>query len=116
MTSRNSHRSGISQRLYLNVKRLAKAKGLKMQDVEKAARLAIGYFARCNQNQNSTSIDTVYTLAKLFNVSIDDLISDAYEREGKDRHSKVRDHGRRFTGKRDLHQGRDHPDDHGKRE
>ena len=81
MTSRNSQRSGISQQLYLNVKRLAKEKGLIMMDIEKAAGLAIGYFARCNQNQNSTSIDTVYTLAKLFNVSIDNLIADTHEKK-----------------------------------
>lgn len=83
MTSKYSRHSDISQRLYLNVKRLAKEKGLKMMDIEKAAGLAIGYFARCNQCQNSTCIDTVYTLAKLFNVSIDDLISDTHEKRMK---------------------------------
>ena len=75
--------SKISRQLYYNVKLLAKAKGLKMMEVEKAAGLAIGYFSRCNQCRNSTSIDTVYALAKLFNVSIDDLISDTYEKRMK---------------------------------
>lgn len=83
MTNKYSRHSDISQRLYLNVKRLAKEKGLKMMDIEKAAGLAIGYFARCNQCLNSTCIDTVYTLAKLFNVSIDDLISDTHEKRMK---------------------------------
>ena len=54
-----------------------------MMDIEKAAGLAIGYFARCNQCQNSTCIDTVYALAKLFDVSIDDLISDTHEKRMK---------------------------------
>ena len=75
--------SKISRQLYYNVKLLAKAKGLKMMEVEKAAGLAIGYFSRCNQCRNSTSIDTVYALAKLFNVSIDDLISDTFEKRMK---------------------------------
>lgn len=73
----------VCRQVCRNVRLLAKSQGYKMKDVERAAGLSVGYFNRCSKNRSSTSIDTVYALARLFDVPVDYLISDSCEKSIK---------------------------------
>ena len=55
-----------------------------MKDIETTLGLAKGYFCRCEQNSNAMKIDTAYTLAKLFGVTVDELLSDNLEKKLKE--------------------------------
>ena len=72
--------SKYSTILQHNVKMFCEIQGRKIKDVEKAIGVSKGYFVRCSQCRNSTGIDVICALAELFNVPIEDLITDAYEK------------------------------------
>ena len=80
----NTKPSEISLRLCHNVRILAKKQRIKMKDIETTLGLAKGYFCRCEQNSNAMKIDTAYTLAKLFGVTVDELLSDNLEKKLKE--------------------------------
>ena len=72
--------SKYSTILQHNVKMFCEIQGRKIKDIEKAIGVSEGYFVRCSQCHNSTGIDVICDLAELFNVPIEDLITDAYEK------------------------------------
>ena len=80
----NTKPSEISLRLCHNVRILAKKQRIKMKDIETTLGHAKGYFCRCEQNSNAMKIDTAYTLAKLFGVTVDELLSDNLEKKLKE--------------------------------
>lgn len=73
----------MSRQLRHNVKIFAKIKGCRLQDVEKAVGVSVGYFARCEQSSSFTGIDILCALSEFFSVPIEDLITDAYEKRIK---------------------------------
>ena len=61
--------------LYENIEGLSKKYGMKMRDLEESLDISVGYISRCKNGRKSISLDTVCKLARIFNVSVDDLIS-----------------------------------------
>ena len=55
-----------------------------MKDIEKAVGFATGYFSRCEKSGNVMRIDTVCTLAKLFGVTVDELLCEDLEKKLKE--------------------------------
>lgn len=66
----------ISEIVCFNAKYLMQKKGLLVGDVEKQIGKAVGYFSRNRISNSEMTIDTVYRLAKILDVSVDDLCSD----------------------------------------
>ena len=65
-----------SLRIYMNVKWLARIHEKKMYEVEREVGVSEGFFARCKTSCNSMSVDVVWKIAKLFNVSVDALLTE----------------------------------------
>ena len=65
-----------SWRIYQNVKWLARLHDMKMYEVEQQVGVSQGFFSRCKGLNNSMSVDVVWKIAKLFGVSLDDLLTE----------------------------------------
>ena len=65
------------EKIYRNVKTLAKIKNEKLSDVEEQVGLSQGYLSRCSGR--GINIDNVYKLAKHFGITIEELITANYE-------------------------------------
>ena len=79
----------LSRQLHHNVKMFAKAKGCRLKDVEKAIGVSGGYFVRGVENSSSPKTDVLCALSAFFDVPIEDLITDAYEKRMKAAQAKA---------------------------
>ena len=69
------------EQLYRTVKQIAREQGRKMQDIEKALGLSVGYFSRAKAARHPMNIVTATALAKMLGVELEDLITDRYQRK-----------------------------------
>ena len=60
-----------------NVKRIAKEKGMKLADVERAAFVSVGYLSRLKKDRvRGMSAETLLQLSNVLGVSIDELLEE----------------------------------------
>lgn len=60
-----------------NVKRIAKEKGLRLADIEKAAFVSTGYLSRLKKTRTrGMSAETLLQLSKVLDVTIDELLEE----------------------------------------
>lgn len=60
-----------------NVKRIAKEKGLRLADIEKAAFVSVGYISRLKKSRvRGMSAETLLQLSKVLEVTIDELLEE----------------------------------------
>ena len=81
--------SKYSEQLHRNVKMICRKQGRRLKDVEKAIGVSEGYFARNKIARGSTGIDIICALAELFNIPIEGLITDNYERGFQEMQAKA---------------------------
>lgn len=61
------------------VRDLRKREGLTLEDVSKRCGISIGVLSKLERNQNLVELETLYRLARVFNLSASDLLSLAEE-------------------------------------
>lgn len=71
-------RKEINTNIYNNVKALAKAKGVKLQDFAKSLNISVGYISRIEKN---ISVEVLMKISKFFNVSMEDLVNKDFKSE-----------------------------------
>lgn len=67
----------INKLVSLNIRHLAKQKGIRIGDLEKQLGVRVGYFSRKYLNDSEiVSLEIIYNAAKILETTIDDLCSD----------------------------------------
>jgi len=80
---------GYGEHLYRNVKQIAREQGRRLQDIERALGVSVGYFSRAKEARHPMDIVSAAALGRLLGVELEDLITD--RRQLKLRENLVRD-------------------------
>lgn len=63
----------ISLIIYQNVKRLAKEKDIRIGELENKIQVSLGYLSRVQKNNYEISVEKVFQIAEIFEISLDEL-------------------------------------------
>ena len=70
--------NNVNELVCLNIRYLARKKGLKIGQLESMLNVRVGYFSRKVRSDSSVNFETVYKAAQILDVSIDELCSNRF--------------------------------------
>lgn len=80
----NEKENEINIQFHENLKWYCKNKGIKIGEIEESIGVSRGYISRL-QGKKTISVGKAYLIAKIFGVSLDDMLSKSLWREEKER-------------------------------